>query len=1118
MHHLRYSLICISSKMIKFTYLILIILFVAYLKLAQLASILPEQSGDLPIVDSVDHNTNGPHHGPQRLTSSQTDDSGRTVTTIVPNTSATYTLLMPQDNNSKSRPTSSTTTTSSSADTTTSPTTTSNDLNADLEELPPSGGGNSSSGSRTTTQNPTINSPNKTPTDNNNNNKPQGEFNNIVEHENRNAELELSVLFYSIFVVYVSFVKLLYHNITIIRRNMTEPGILIIFGIIWELVARQISTRYDVFPRFNLRIFFYLFLPSTVLESASLLSNKWLFFNLLPILIHSIIGTLLFASALGFSIYSLSRQNVFNLSLMTQTSQTNVLHDDNTLSNQTQASSLSAKMYQQDSLDLTQHLNYATSGSSMMQFHNLTLSDCLIFSTILSSVDSNSMLDVLKSYQVNEKLYYLVLGESLMNNAVVLVLFDLLLDFFNATRLTVVKIYIAILQFFTTLIGSVFIGLLLAAIALVSVRLTKRFQPMPNALSSYQNQCQAMVETLLILKLAYLTYTLASLTSTSSILSLATFGILEDQYIKQNLNLRSQLTFRQVILATKTMGFSLVYPLLGMLLVEVANTGQFFLAWLSFEPTTTTTNYPSGASLTIDSHQRSQIIGSPSLATSPSSSMMMMSATSVASSKLSHLANQANLHWNFKFLSIVTVLTIVYRFITVIVLASFSNLLTSGQMRIKFKEQILMAYGGLKGPLAIALVKRLIEHQEYRDKTVRNKHLFTYTILFIIFVSTVLIGSFIRPLVARIQSAIVACSHSADDTSNSTNLGVQTQTNSTIVFDKINGKLSEYVSYGLNSILGHTKSPYDKFVEFNESHIKPWLTRDGSNTNWLCIFYDNLILNETLNSDCFYIATEDPTTMRTFRNQQQRLLLTNRHNRRRSSSSLLDTIDEHLMLGERHISMRGSESNNSIWPSPTTTRRDKINNNTGSKSQNDTRFRHLNAPNGVPEKTLLKEFVMINLRMEEDAERRRQLATNRFDSPTASTNNEDKRHLNPLPSSSKQNTFERMLSTTSSGDLTYGSSSSSNSLDRRAKRDYLNNLEHRFKETKAYKGPEGPKSNSVGANLEPEPVGLLKPKLDGVSMQQQTSTRRTDNANNKVRRVARKSNQPPVNKKHGHRN
>lgn len=69
-----------------------------------------------------------------------------------------------------------------------------------------------------TTSNPTK----KTVPDSNlNKSKPAIGNNNT---QNNNANLELNVLSYSIFIVYVSFVKLIYHNVTVIKRNLTEPG------------------------------------------------------------------------------------------------------------------------------------------------------------------------------------------------------------------------------------------------------------------------------------------------------------------------------------------------------------------------------------------------------------------------------------------------------------------------------------------------------------------------------------------------------------------------------------------------------------------------------------------------------------------------------------------------------------------------------------------------------------------------------------------------------------------------------------------------------------------------------------------------------------------------------
>lgn len=990
---------------------------------------------------------------------------------------------------------------------TTTSTTTTPDPNADPDETYQTPQSNADNLTDSTVKNTTK------PKPNNNINKPNDfNSNNIAEDQvdNKNANPELSVLIYSVFIVYVSFIKLLHHNVRFIRKFLTEPGILIVSGIIWELIAKQINLGYDVFPRFNHRIFFYLFLPSTILESASLLSNKWLFFNLLPILIHSIVGTLLFASSLGFTIFFLCEQNVFNLSLMSQ----QTIGDNATLpaTSQPMEPKTSALARQQISLlDSPQvyqfnSLNYATSGSSMMQFHNLTLSDCLIFSAVISSIDSTIMLGMLKSHQVNEKLYYLVLGENLMNNAVVLVLFELLLAFFNTTRLTVVRIYITIIQFFTTLIGSVFIGLTLAAIALVAVRLTKRFQVVPSVLTSYQNQCQAMIETLLILKLAYLTYNLASLASTSSILSLVTFGIFEDQYIKQNLNLRSQLTYRQVILATKTMGYSLVYPLIGMLLVEVANTGQFFLAWLPFEPA----NYP----MNVNESLKSSLSGQDS----DNVSNVIISAASIGSSKLSQLANQANLHWNFKFLSIVVILTFVYRFVIVILLATISNLVSGGQLRIRFKEQILMAYGGLKGPIAIALVQKLFEHQEYKDKTVRNKHLFTYTILFIIFISTVIGGSLIGPLVAKIQSFIISPDQQSSSSTiedknyvaSNSNIDDDRKKLQTIVFDVINYKLSEHVTRGINGILGHNRSSYDRFLEFNETHIKPRLTRKEANTNWLSVFYDNLILNETLNANHFYLPNEDPPTPKSTTNRADltskhyrrkkdiRKQMANNNNspniiRRRSSSVAqlpLDTIDEFpSTAGNGRVSLNriddeqsGEPSTDDLWHIPS--RKSSISTTGyGRERGGQNKYKNIRPPylNGLPEKTLLREYVMLNLKLEED-ERQRKLAGRLDLYPTTSSGNE---------------CVEKMLSTTSDGGDSHDGQDL-NQIHHQSKEKHLHNMR------KELDGEQQPISVADVDPLAPPamPSRMGQPR-EGVKRRQRRLDKRHGNAINKRHMNAR---------------
>lgn len=755
---------------------------------------------------------------------------------------------------------------------------------------------------------------------------------------------------------------------------------------IWELILRRIVDNPAALPRFNSRIFFYLFLPSTILDSASLLANKWLFLNMFNILMLSIFGTLIYAASIGFTIFFLSQDSNFNVYVKPTSligPLTNPIHANE---NQRLPNLIGDSIAKQFS-NSVEGADKGLARSSELD-SDLTLIECLVFGTILSSVDSTTMLDAFRQNQVNEKLYYLVLGENLMNNAVVLVIFNILIDFLNATRLTVVKIYFAILQFFITLIGAILIGFALAALALVTIRLVRRYQVV-SLLSSYQSQCQSMLEVLLILKLAYFSYTLASMAGTSSILGLATFGLLQDQYIKVNLSVRSQFTLRQVILATKTLGHSLVYPLIGMLFVEVAHTSQFFYqAWLSLEPNIWPTNVlPSpGINSNQTSNQKLAAINRWTSANNKgsleSSFIESVSLDTTTRSMLNATTSRTEtLYWNFKLLSLVTLISLAYRFIVVILLTQVTNILSGRQMKIRLKEHVLLAFGSLKGPLALALVHRLIEHEEYKEKTVRNKYLFIYTILFITFASNIIKGSFVGPLVHRMRLSLC---HSSASLSNSS---------SYIVFTEISCMITDCITHGLNSILGRHKSSYDKFVEFNETHIKPWLAGSGSNTNWLSVFYNHLILEETMSANGYSHSIRE--TARVLAGNEQTRGPNNIHQQMRKSSSLSDVIEQDLMKSsdsdriDANTSSRNPQTSSNLIPK----RLVRVDSKLKQRS----------------ESAILRELIMYNLKLEDSRRRKAKLSHHGIEQSPSTT--KSKQIANITMNLAKE---RQMLSTSSS--------------------------------------------------------------------------------------------------------
>ena len=59
-----------------------------------------------------------------------------------------------------------------------------------------------------------------------------------------------------------------------------------------------------------------------------------------------------------------------------------------------------------------------------MESLELTLLECLIFGTTLSATDPVTILAIFKQYKVDPKLYTVIFGESLLNDAVSIVMYE----------------------------------------------------------------------------------------------------------------------------------------------------------------------------------------------------------------------------------------------------------------------------------------------------------------------------------------------------------------------------------------------------------------------------------------------------------------------------------------------------------------------------------------------------------------------------------------------------------------------------------------------------------------------------------------------------------------------
>lgn len=159
---------------------------------------------------------------------------------------------------------------------------------------------------------------------------------------------------------------------------------------------------------------------------------------------------------------------------------------------------------------------------------NFELLPCFVFAALISAVDPVAVLATFVEIHVNDTLYILVFGESLLNDGVSVVsticylytlfiklityiinlkvlyrLFDGLSEI-GGENIIAVDIVLGAASFFVVAVGGVLIGLIFGVIASLTTKYTEK---------------TPILEPLIIITLSYLSYLTAEMTSTSSILA-----------------------------------------------------------------------------------------------------------------------------------------------------------------------------------------------------------------------------------------------------------------------------------------------------------------------------------------------------------------------------------------------------------------------------------------------------------------------------------------------------------------------------------------------------------------------------------------------------------------------
>ncbi|BHF68067.1 hypothetical protein SprV_0301109700 [Sparganum proliferum] len=294
----------------------------------------------------------------------------------------------------------------------------------------------------------------------------------------------------TLFILAVVLLKIAYHKLPCIASYVPESLLLIVMGLIFGSIIHYIPNA-SAF-RLTPNIFFNILLPPIVLESAYSLYNKTFAELLAPILLFAVLGTVLNFLLIGFGLLA---------------------------------------------VDLSTGLGEPYLGLSIKEY--------LLFASLIVAVDPVAVLAIFQDIGVDLRLYYLVFGESLLNDAVTVVLYNIMSAFVATPEISSGQIAVGIGSFFTVSLGGALIGVFHGVISCLLTRLN---------ISS---------EAIVPLLLSYLSYIIADLFGWSGIISIITCGVFQAAYAFHNLTPMSIILLKSSLKQIASISEALIFLLIG---------------------------------------------------------------------------------------------------------------------------------------------------------------------------------------------------------------------------------------------------------------------------------------------------------------------------------------------------------------------------------------------------------------------------------------------------------------------------------------------------------------------------------------------------------------------------
>ncbi|CAK9303956.1 unnamed protein product [Gordionus sp. m RMFG-2023] len=181
----------------------------------------------------------------------------------------------------------------------------------------------------------------------------------------------------------------------------------------------------------------------------------------------------------------------------------------------------------------------------------ITIVDCLLFGSLISAVDPVSVLAIFEEIHVNEILYIIMFGESLLNDGICVVLYNLFLSFKTSSHVTLDynDLLTGVSSFAFVAMGGIAVGLM---VGIIASYVTKYTNKTPN------------IEPLFMLAMAYLSYLISDLFQISGIMAIISCAIVNQHYASHNLSMHSNNCVANLLAMLSSVCESMIFLWMGI--------------------------------------------------------------------------------------------------------------------------------------------------------------------------------------------------------------------------------------------------------------------------------------------------------------------------------------------------------------------------------------------------------------------------------------------------------------------------------------------------------------------------------------------------------------------------